>query len=83
MIVEARVLGGKLFMTTFDIDRDLENRPVARQMRKSILNYLNSDKFNPTMEVTPELISSLFTDETEPIKTYSNEKPDELKPVLK
>lgn len=83
MVVEARVLGGKLFMTTFDIDRDLENRPVARQMRKSILNYLNSDCFNPIMEVNPELISSLFTEETEPIKTYSNEKPDELKPVLK
>ncbi|MCM1137577.1 MAG: hypothetical protein NC221_02920 [Duncaniella sp.] len=60
MVVEARVLGGKLFMTTFDFDRDLENRPVARQMRKSILNYLNSDCFNPIMEVNPNLISRLL-----------------------
>lgn len=83
MIVEARVLGGKLFMTTFDLDNRLDQRPVARQMRYSILNYLNSDRFNPTMEIDPGLIRNLYENETEPIKTYSDEKPDELKPVLK
>ncbi|MCM1021170.1 MAG: beta-glucuronidase [Muribaculum sp.] len=83
MIVEAKVLNGKLFMTTFDIDHDLDKRPVARQMRKSILSYLGSDKFNPRLTIDPMLIHNLYDNEAEPIKMYSNDDPDELKPVLK
>ena len=70
-------------MTTFDIAGKLDQRPVARQMRKSILAYMNSDKFNPSLIIDPALIHNLYENETEPIKMYTNDNPDELKPVLK
>lgn len=82
MIVEGKVHRGKLFMTTMDIDSDLENRPVARQMRKSILEYVTSDRFNPTMRIDPTLIYNLYENESEPVRMYTDENPDELKPTL-
>lgn len=83
MVVEGKVHNGKLLMTTFDIAGKLDQRPVARQMRKSILAYMNSDKFNPSLIIDPALIHNLYENETEPIKMYTNDNPDELKPVLK
>lgn len=81
MLFEANVLNGKLMMTTMDITNDLDNRIVARQMRKAILDYMNSDSFRPTMVVTPEQIDGLFTKAPEEVKLYTNESPDELKPT--
>lgn len=83
MIVEGKVHRGKLFMTTLDIDSDLDKRPVARLMRKSILSYLTSDRFNPTLEIEPALIYSLYNKESDPVKMYTTDNPDELKPALK
>lgn len=83
MIVEGRVYQGKLFMTTIDIDSDLEHRPVARLMRKSILTYLTSDRFNPTLEIDSQLIHNLMDNESGTIDMYTTDNPDELKPTLK
>ncbi len=83
MVVEGKVHNGKLLMTTFDITGKLDQRPVARQMRKSILAYMNSDKFNPSLTIDPALIHNLYENETKPVKMYTNDNPDELKPVLK
>lgn len=83
MIVEGRVHRGRLFMTTFDIDSNLDKRPVARQMRRSILAYLTGDRFNPVMEIDPALVRSLLNEEAEPVRMYTDDNPDELKPVLK
>ena len=83
MIVEGKVHNGKLFMTTFDIDTNLEDRPVARQLKKSILSYLSGGSFNPELVIDPSLIRNLYDNESEPIKLYSNDNPDELKPTLK
>ena len=49
MVLEANVGKGRLFMTTMDIKRDLSHRLVARQMRHAILQYMQSDKFNPSL----------------------------------
>lgn len=83
MIVEANVLNGKLFMTTMDIDSDLDNRIVAKRMRNAILSYMDSEDFKPTITLTPETVGDFFTKRTEPIKMYTNDSPDELKPKLK
>lgn len=45
MLFEAKVLNGKLMMTSMDITSQPEKRIVARQMHKAILNYMNSDAF--------------------------------------
>lgn len=83
MLIEARVLKGRLLMTTMDITRDLEHRVVARQMRKAILDYMQSDDFQPTLTLTPETISHFFTRQAPAVDMFTNDSPDELKPKIK
>ena len=83
MVVEANVLNGKLFMTTMDIDRNLDNRIVAKRMRNAILDYMESDSFTPPLKLEPSVITDFFTKQTDPVKMYTNDSPDELKPKLK
>jgi hypothetical protein len=46
-IMETRIGNGKLLICTLDILSDLDKRPVARQLKYSILNYMNSSEFLP------------------------------------
>lgn len=80
MLFEARVGKGRLMMTTMDIKNKLKDRVVARQMRKSILDYMQSDEFNPAFDVDVERVKELFTKVAPAINSYVNESPDELKP---
>ncbi|MCR5680653.1 MAG: beta-glucuronidase [Prevotella sp.] len=82
MLVEARVGKGRLLMTTMDICHGLEHRPVARQMRIAILSYMQSPDFQPTMELTPDVINHFFTRQAPPVDMFTNDSPDELKPKL-
>ena len=82
MVVEARVLGGRLLMTTFDLTRQLDRRPVARQLRQSILNYMQSTDFQPSIELAPEVITHLFEHTAPPVNMFTNDSPDELKPKI-
>lgn len=83
MIAEARVLGGKLLITTFDISSHLDRRIVARQLRSSILKYMQSQEFQPSISVPLETITDLFTKQAPPVNMFTNESPDELKPALR
>ena len=83
MLVEANVLGGRLLMTTMDIDSNLDSRPVARQMRKAIISYMESDDFRPSITLEPEVITNLFENEAPAVNMFTNDSPDELKPKLK
>ena len=83
MVVEANVLGGKLLMTTIDIDSDLDSRPVARQMRKAMLDYVAGDSFRPAITLDPQVITNLFEKEAPAVNMFTNDSPDELKPKLK
>ena len=82
MIVEANVLGGKLLMTTMDIDTDLDRRLVARQMRRALLGYMASDDFRPAITLEPQVITDFFVKEAPKVNMFTNETPDELKPKL-
>ena len=83
ILFEANVLNGKLMMTSMDITSDLDSRIVARQMRKSILDYMNSDRFRPAFTIDAERIADLFTKVAGDVKSYTKGSPDELKPKLK
>ena len=83
MLVEAKVLKGKLLMTTMDINSDLEHRLVARQMRQAILAYMESDDFQPSLTLQPKVVSDLFTKDAPKVDMFTNDSPDELKPKLK
>ena len=82
MLVEARVLSGRLLMTTMDISTDLANRPVARQMRHALLRYMQSDDFRPALTLNPEVVGHFFTRQAPPVDMFTNDSPDELKPKL-
>ncbi len=80
MLFEANVMGGKLVMTTMDITSAPERRIAARQMRQSILNYMNSTNFNPKYTIEHSLISDLFTKTAPKVDMFTNDSPDELIP---
>ncbi len=82
MLVEARVLNGRLLMTTMDISHNLDQRPVARQLRYSILRYMQSTDFQPDVTVSPDVIRNLFEREAPKVNMFTNESPDELKPKI-
>ena len=83
MIIEASLLKGKLLMTTMDISSDLDKRLVARQMRKSILEYMQSDDFCPTMTVSADIIQHLYENQAPAVDMFTKDSPDELKPAIK
>ena len=83
MIVEANVLGGRLLMTTMDITSNLDHRPVARQMRKAIVDYMQSADFQPSLTLDAQVITDFFTKTAPPVNMYTHDSPDELKPKLK
>ncbi|GHT58184.1 beta-glucuronidase [Bacteroidia bacterium] len=78
-LFEAKAGKGKLVMTSLDLQTDLENRIVARQLRSSILQYMNTPKFLPDVTVDIERISNLFTKSNEAINLFTKDSPDELK----
>ena len=57
---EARVGKGKLMVCSIDLETDIAKRPPARQLKYSLLNYMNSNQFKPTQDVSVEQLKSLF-----------------------
>jgi len=83
MLLEVKVLNGRLLMTTMDINHNLDRRPVARQLRQSILCYMQSEDFKPTTTVSVDVIRHLFEREAPKVDMFTNDSPDELKPKIK
>lgn len=62
LVFECRVGSGKLMVCSADLASDLDKRPVARQLRHSLLEYMSSEKFDPVVEVTPAAIRRFLFD---------------------
>jgi len=61
VVFEAKVGAGRLMVCTVDLKTDLDARPVARQLRRSLWDYMASEKFQPKMGVAAaDFRSSLF-----------------------
>jgi hypothetical protein len=61
VLFEARVGNGKLMVSTADLENRLDQRVVARQLRKSVLDYMASPAFQPKASVAPaEFRATLF-----------------------
>jgi len=82
MVIEARVGKGRLLITTCDLADNLDSRPVARQLRHSLLRYMNSEEFNPQMTLDIENVRDLFEKSAPAVVMFTNESPDELKPKI-
>jgi len=59
LVFEARVGKGRLLVTSIDLQTGVEESPLARQMRHSLLRYAASDRFAPEVEVTADAIRAL------------------------
>ncbi len=63
LVFEVRAGGGKLLVSGIDFWQDMENRPEARQLLKSITDYMASPAFNPAIEADIEKIASIVKSE--------------------
>jgi hypothetical protein len=60
LVFEARVGPGRLLVCSIDLAGDLSAQPVARQFRASLLRYLNSEQFNPSVAVSLEALPAIL-----------------------
>jgi hypothetical protein len=60
LLVEGKVGPGKIVVCGFDLTNDSDD-PVSKQMRASLLRYMNSEQFKPGAELSVREITSLFT----------------------
>ena len=59
LLFEAQVEKGKMMFCAIDIQNDLETRPVARQLRYSLLSYMSSEIFNPQIRLSEDELLGL------------------------
>jgi len=83
MLFEVNVGKGKLLMTSIDLTDSLAERPVAEQLKLSIIKYMQSDKFRPETTVSLQTISDLYNKTAAPIESFTKSSPDELKKDVK
>jgi hypothetical protein len=60
LLFEARIGSGGLMVCSMDLENDLDRRIVARQMRFSILRYMQGNAFEPAQTVTPSLLRAML-----------------------
>ncbi|MHC4324787.1 MAG: discoidin domain-containing protein, partial [Planctomycetota bacterium] len=60
LIFEATIGKGKLLVSSIDLKSNLNERPVARQMLQSLLEYMDSDAFAPARSIDPEHLQGLL-----------------------
>jgi hypothetical protein len=60
VLAEGRVGAGRLMLCTLDIETELQRRVVARQFRKSLLDYMASPDFQPAAQLTAAQIRGVL-----------------------
>jgi len=59
-LLEGKVGKGKLLVCSIDLNSDVEKRIAARQLKKSLLNYMGRPDFTPVMPLNEEVIRRFF-----------------------
>lgn len=59
---ECNVGNGKLMVCSINLQDSLENRPASRQLKISLLNYMNSSAFRPQIQVPFSEIEKLIVE---------------------
>lgn len=63
LIFEFQVGGGKLLVCMSNLDAAMD-KPEARQLYHSMINYINSNDFNPSSKISIESLNDLFNSVT-------------------
>lgn len=58
LVFEVKSGSGKLLICSADLSSNLENRVVAKQLRYSLMDYMNSSNFNPQKELAFDKIKT-------------------------
>ncbi len=64
LVWECRVGRGRLLVCSADLSDNLEQRPAARQLRASLLQYMGGKDFDPKVEVGKEELARLLATTT-------------------
>ena len=59
-IFEGRVGNGRLLVCTLDLQKNLDQRPAAAALRRSLLRYMASDAFAPGHELSESWLKEVF-----------------------
>lgn len=70
-IFEMRVGKGKLLICGFNLSE--QNNPVAGQLKESMLNYMNTEQFDPEYDVSVETVTEMFK-YIEPLKSITTQE---------
>ena len=62
LVFECRVGRGRLVVSGADLESSLDTRPAARQLRRSLLDYMRSGRFRPAVNVSAEELRGLLFD---------------------
>ncbi len=62
LVFECKVGQGRLLVCSANLDESLESRPAARQLRRSLLDYMAGGRFQPEVAVTSSSIRALLFD---------------------
>ncbi len=64
VLIEARLGPGRLMVTSMDLQNHLEQRPVARQLRYSLLQYMESKNFQPKVILSETQFETLVANKS-------------------
>ncbi|MET0622936.1 MAG: discoidin domain-containing protein [Pyrinomonadaceae bacterium] len=62
LVFECRVGRGRLVVSGADLESSLDIRPAARQLRRSLLDYMRGGRFRPAVSVSAEELRGLLFD---------------------
>ena len=60
LVFEAKFGTGRLLVCSVDVVSDLEKRPVARQLKRSLLDYMAGPMFQPDVPVSEQELATLL-----------------------
>jgi len=59
LLFEAKVGEGSILVSGTDLVNNLSSRPEARQLKASLLSYMESDRFSPAVQLEPEALKRI------------------------
>jgi hypothetical protein len=60
-VFEAKIGNGKLLFSSIDLEGDIDKRPVARQLKRSLINYMESEQFDPQSDIEVDDLDILIS----------------------
>jgi hypothetical protein len=81
LIFEAKVGNGAIIVSSADLNDKDAGRPAAKQLYKSLIDYMSSKDFAPKQNIDIQLIKDILSKPSKfTFDAFTKDSPDELKP---